>query len=67
MLGVPERWIVFGAVQSAAHMKDSLYSKFLMNWCTDWVFEGNSTGAYVCVSAYACVQGRVCSLNSYQI
>ncbi len=52
--GVWERRIVFGAVQSAAHMKDPLCSKFLMNRCTDWSFERNSIGARVWVCVCVC-------------
>lgn len=47
---------MFGAVQSAAHMKESLCSTFLMNWCTDWSFEGNNIGTFVCVFKVLFVQ-----------
>lgn len=50
-MGVWERWAACGAVCSAAHLKGSLCSKFLMNWWTDWMFEG----ACVCVGVWMCV------------
>lgn len=59
---------MFGAAQSAAHLKGSLYSKFLMNWRTDWSFEGEQHWCIcVWVCGCVCVQGRLCSVNSYQI
>lgn len=58
---------MFGAAQSAAHLKSSLYSKSLMNRCTDWLFEGNCIAAYVCGCVDVCVQGQICWVNSYQI
>lgn len=54
-MGVWERWIV-GLSHNTAHMKDSLCSKFLMNWRTDRLFEGNSSGAYACGCVYACMR-----------
>lgn len=50
---------MFGAVQSAAHLKGSLYSKFLMNWSTDWLFEGEQ---HWCICVWVC--GCACSRST---